>query len=324
MIYKINNIPLRNYGIHNGRAINSNIALAGFLNMPERIGKTHHDWSDELGTEPYVLASEIKHGGRDLQYTGYIKGDSKEDCIQRLNEFYTDINQLTDLFEFATPWGTYNVYIKEAITGKYLQSGWAELHITFRQPVVPITATPPTGNSIAQYHINNVPYTSLGAFVASVQDNFNRPQTKEANYTAYGVEGYQVTKQAPLEITQELYFSATDFTTLKNNVEQLHALLASPGTKIMNVDTMERECFNTAGFTVDSIRVMPGLCICRVVLPLLMVGAAIPVEPEYLLDSKGNAVIDFTQFIQDPTALDFLLDSDGNKIIDNNYTNVIQ
>ena len=323
-MYKLNDIPLRNYGLRDGRASNSNIALSGFLDMPARIGKTHHDWSDELGTEPYVLASEIKHSGRTITYHGYMKGEDRADAIQRVSELYTDIGTLTDLVTLSTPWGDFEVYVKDAIQAQYLDDGWVRVQIPFREPVVALPIDIPTGSSIALYHIDNVPYRTLGAYVTRVTDNFNRQQTKEPNFMAYGIGGYQVTKMAPMELTQELVFMADDFATLKGNVQKLHALLAAEGTRILNVDNMERECFNTKGFAVNRIRVTDSQCICQVTVPMIMVGAGVPVPPEYLLDTDGIAVLDFLSPIRTPENDTFILDADGYNILTNDYEKLKQ
>ncbi len=318
-MYKLNDIPLRNYGLRHGRATNSNIALSGFLDMPKRLGKTYHDWSGEPGTEPYVLASEIQHAGRTIVYHGYMKGDDRADAIVRVNELYTDISAFDDLATLSTPWGDFQVYVKDQIKANYYADGWVGVQIPFREPNVPTPNDIPTGSSIDLYHIDNVPYRALGAYVTHVSDNFNRQQTKEPHFSAYGIEGYQVTKMAPMEFTQELVFMASDFASLRSNVQKLHALLAAPGTRIMNIDNMERECFNVKGFELYGIRVSDGKCMCQMRLPMVMAGSGVPVLPEYLLDADGNTVLDPIFPIRTPGQEIFLLDADGNFILTSQY-----
>jgi len=322
-MYKLNNIELINYGIHAGRASNSNIALSGFLDMPSRLGKTHHDWSDELGTEPYVLAEEIRHGGRDITFYGLMEGADQADAINRVQELYLDMHKFTDLVPLQTPWGTFNVYVKDTVEGKYIGQGWATLQIVFREPIVTMDATIPTGTSIGLYNIDNVGYSDLGAIVTNVKDNFNRPATKSAHFTAYATEGYQVTKMGPIKIVQTLYFVAPDYEALKGNVQKFQQLLAGPGLRVINVDNMERECFNAEGFTVEDIRIMDGQCVCKLTVPLIMVGAGVPVEPAYLLDNYGEAILANIDFIKvDKYALDFITDNDGNRLITNKFEDI--
>lgn len=314
-MYNYNGIPLQNYGLVHGRAPGSNIALSGFLDMPARLGKTHHDWSDELGTQPYVLASEIYHGGRDITYHGFIKAADRRDAIQKANDLYTDLSKLTDLAPLETSWGTFSVYIREAVRAEYLRDGYARLAITFREPVVTKPVDIPTGSSVALYNMDNVNYRDLGAFVTRIDDNFNRPATKEANFRAYGVEGYQVTRMAPLEITHDLFFKSATYAGLKANVEKFHAMLAAPGTRIMNIDNMERECFSKDGFRVENIRVTSTQAICQLSVRLVMVGAGVPVPPEYLLDHLGEPVLDVIEPIRTPEEDNFLLDERGYNIL---------
>ena len=54
-------------------------------------------------------------------------------------------------------------------------------------------------------------------------------------------------------------------------------------------------------------------------LPMVMVGAGVPVPPEYLLDTDGNAVLDFISPIRTPDQDTFLLDAEGNNILSNQY-----
>lgn len=323
-MYKINNIELINYGIHPARAENSNIALEGFLDMPARLGKTHHDWSDELGTEPYVLAEEIRHGGRTITLHCYLQGSDRADAIKRVQELYLDFSQFTDLVKLSSVWGDFQVYIKDEIKAEYLKDGWVKMAIPFREPVVTINETLPTTISVDLYNIDGIDYGAFGAFVSKIEDNFNRPKTKEPNFTAYATEGYQVTKMAPMEIIQHLVFHATDFATVQSNVNKYHKLLASPGTRWINIDNMERECFNIDGFKVSGIRVYDQLALCEMEVKLKMVGAGIPVEPQYLLDNYGNAILGGLDFIQvDKYPLDFLLDNDGNRIITEKFKDII-
>lgn len=136
MSYSFNNIPLSQYGIIPAQVPGSNIAIAGQLDMPARIGKTHEVWDDVEGVEPYVAEGEIFLGGRDIIFHGLVQGESREDCLNQLHEFYGDLADITDLVPFSSDFGSWMVYVKEAIVGEYVGNGWATIKITFRQPEV--------------------------------------------------------------------------------------------------------------------------------------------------------------------------------------------
>ena len=67
MSYLLNSVDLSTtYGIIASHAPESNIAMAGVFDMPQRTGTTYKDWGDADGVEPWVNAGEIMFAGREL------------------------------------------------------------------------------------------------------------------------------------------------------------------------------------------------------------------------------------------------------------------
>jgi len=292
-MYKLNGIPLVNYGIHPGRAPLSNVALEGFLDMPERLGKTFHDWLDDEGLEPYVEADEIFFAGRTITFYGLLAGENQQDAVLKLRELYEDFGRITELVTLSTDWGDFQVYLKEKIQVRYVGQGWAQITMRLQQPVVPLPADPlPEERTIAQYHIDYVPFSAFGAFIADTSGQYDRPELKAAEFTSYNQEGYQLTKIGQSEIDLVIWFVATDMPSLQANVGRLHALLAAPGTRTINIDDTEREGFAVDGFTVARIRNAPGQCLAQVRVKLLMAFAGTPLVNEYLLDNKLQGILD--------------------------------
>lgn len=269
-MYSINGIPLGDYGITPGRAPGSNISVEGILDMPARLGKTYQSWGDENGVEPYVSAEDINYGGRKIVFYGLIKAGTKAFALQKTKDLYDQFSSFDDLVPLVTDWGTFQVYVKETISVDYLVQGWAQIKITFREPNVTNSETLPSGSASSYYHIDGVAFTQLGARVSKVIDNFDRAKTKDGKFTAYGLEGYKVTKTEANKVTVSLICKADNFTTLASNVQKLHKLLSMPDTRTMNVDGTLRECFNVDGFTVGKIRVWGNLAICELQFTMLM------------------------------------------------------
>lgn len=319
-MYRLNGIPLDNYGIQPGRAPLSNVALSGFMDMPKRLGKTFHDWLDDEGLEPYVEADELFFGGRTLTYYGLLKGSSKQDAVLKLRELYEDFGRLTDLITLSTPWGDFQVYLKDQIRVGYVADGWAQIEMRFQQPVVPLpVAALPLERTIQQYHIDYIPFSAFGAFVADTDGQYDRPALKEAAFTSYNQEGYQLTKISQSEIDLVLWFSASDMATLQSRIGQLHSLLAAPGTRTVNIDDTEREGFAVDGFQVTHVRNLADQCIAQVRVSLLLAFAGIPVVQDYLLDNKLEGIQDDQGrfiLIDQKQYLD-LLDDRGYNILDN-------
>jgi hypothetical protein len=138
-MYSLGNIVFSDYNIQPSLVDGSTIALSGFLDMPKRLGKTHHVWH-EAGVEPYVSASEIRFAGRNITFKGILNVGTKENVIANLTSFYNAINALTDLVDFKTPYGTFKGLLKQEIPVKYFDNGVAEITMVFRQPKVFVPA----------------------------------------------------------------------------------------------------------------------------------------------------------------------------------------
>lgn len=290
-MYSINNIALSAFGVIPGRADGSNIALSGMLDMPKRMGKTFHNWDDEPGVEPYVSAAEIAFEGRNLIFHGYLYGNNKRDALNRVASLYSHLTAFSDVVPLSTPWGNYRVYVKDEIVSEYLGQGWVQLRITFREPVVTTSNMIPSGTSEDIYNIDGVALSSLGAFVTKVSGNFYSPQRKQSQFTSYGKEGYQITKLESMLIDTETIFYADNYQILSENVQKLHTLLASPGTRKLNVDGKIRECFNIQGFTVENIKVANNMALCKLNFQMMTARDGDPINTGYLLDNKHNNIV---------------------------------
>lgn len=325
-MYKLNNIPLSNYGIYPGQAPLSNLALSGFLDMPERLGKTFHDWLDDEGLEPYVEADELFFGSRTITFHGLIAGTSQQDAVLKLREVYEDFGRLTDLIALSTPWGDFQVYLKDKIQARYMGNGWATLQMVFEQPLVAIPDEAlPGERTIEQYHIDNIPFTAFGAFIEQTEGQYDRPELKAANFTSYNEAGYQLTKIGQSEVALRLWFHAADMATLQANVGAFHKLLASPGTRVINVDDTERDGFVVGGFKVNEIRSLSGQTICQLNVTLLLAFGGTPVVHDYLLNEQKQGIMDeLGRFIiLDRPAQVELLDEGGYNILNEQGEKII-
>jgi hypothetical protein len=293
MSYKLNTIPLANYGITPGRAPLSNLALEGMLDMPARLGKTFHDWLDEEGVEPYVEADEIFFGSRKLIFYGYITAASQQEAVLKLNDLYDDFGRLTDLITLETPWGSFQVYLREEITAEYMGNGAASIRMVFEQVAVALPNLQlPVERTVRQYHIDFIPFSAFGATITETDGQYDRPELKQATVTAYNETGYQLTKIAQSKVDLNLVFYASDWATLRDNVQKLHQLLGSPGTRTVNIDDTEREGFAISGFKVTQTKILPGLCVCRLRVSLLLAFDGKPVVNEYLVDEQIDGLMD--------------------------------
>ncbi|MFC2110500.1 hypothetical protein ACFLSU_08030 [Bacteroidota bacterium] len=291
-MYKLNNILLSDYGFIASQAPNSNIAVTGVLDMPKRIGKTFHSWGDHHGVEPYVSAAEIFFSGREIAFFGLLKADNKHEAIYKLQGlgFYSLLNSFTELMPLETPYGTFQVYVKEEIKVDYLTDGWCKIIIKFQEPIVTIpTPVLPVTTDYRDYGIDGISFKTLNAFVTSVNDNMNRPGQKKQNVSVYGKEGYELTKTKFQKIKFGLVFQGENFTEIKGNIEIIHKQLASEGLHDINIDGTGRKIWAIDGFKVKNIKET----VAELSIELMVNDETSLYEEGFILtDNHGNEITD--------------------------------
>ena len=290
-MYNLGNTDLASIGFTAARQDGSDVALSGFLDMPARLGKTFQDWADQDGIEPYVAASEIFFGGRDLKLTGFITGNNQYDYMTKVNSLYSLIDSFTGLVPLVTDWGTFNVGVSAAVTGDYLSDKGIKINIPFREPIVTMNGILPVGTS-SEFGIDGVSFSSLGgAFIELSGDRRNRTAPKKMDVTAYGKEGYVVTKKEVPSLTFKLVVKQASYALLKAKIMALMALFSAPGMRNLTVNNDKiRAFFVKDGFTVTNIYAHSSSCYALVECKLTESGVGGTMIN--LMDSLGNLMTD--------------------------------
>lgn len=247
-MYKFNGTLLSSFGFIAGRHDGSHVALSGLLDLPARIGKTFHNWGDENSVEPYVLASEIMFGGRDLILEGFIKGVNRIDALSKSDALKAFVDGFTDLVELETKYGAFNVKVGQ-IQADYISSGFLQVTINMREPIVAV------GASAANPTLTPASLQTFGATLLRMHgQRYGRPQTKQEYFTAYENEGYQITKTEASVLEIELLFKGENWTDFIAKVQGFNALLAKEGIRSIDMpnDKM-REFFVTEGTNMSRI-----------------------------------------------------------------------
>lgn len=285
----LNGIDISTYHITPGRAPDSDTAFSGLWDFPERINKVYNSWGDEPGIDPLTGEEEIMFGGRDIIFHGIVKGDNRQDSTAKVYAFYKAISQFTGLVPLVTDWGTAEVYVKAGIEVNYLSSGWAEIKITFREPVPDLSGTIPAEED-AEFGIDKISFETLGLHTVALRGRMNRPETKEPHFTAFEEEGYQLTKTAARGLIYRVFLNENNYAALKGRITTLYALFSQSKTNVLSLpgDTL-REFIVDKGFKVVKMFAQ-GPYWCEIEIPLTEIRNGME-DLDWLADYQGDPIL---------------------------------
>lgn len=258
MEYKINNKPIEELGLIPGRQSNSNIAITGCWDMPSRIGKVFHDWQDENGVEPYLRADEIFFGGRDISLYCWLKETDRGNFVGAVQSLYDYIDTLQGgVFPLSSEFGTWNVQLVDASPVSYLNKGFGNIELKFRQPVVDMIGVLPS-NTIGGVGIDNYSFAQLGIVKMLTKDQATRPSSKQWTATSYGVERIGVVRRNMREFTIDFFLDHPNYNSFRTCISNLKYLFSRPNARTLRLDdNTTREFFVKEGFKVTDVRITP-------------------------------------------------------------------
>lgn len=233
---------------------NSNIAFAGVWSLPSRLGTCFYEWPDDEGVDPYIETDDLRFGGRDLELYGSIRGCNREEFLMNLNELYGAFYQFKDLVELRSEdFGSYKVYLKDIVKTNYVKEGWGNIVLKFREPVVDLSGELPAGNLTLGDRIDGIALSELGLTVLEFTEIDNRPITKNANFTAWQHEGFQVTKPKVRTLQLKMLIQAEDYNDFRFKIGQYYRLFGGPGVRDITINDHTEALFAINGFTVEEV-----------------------------------------------------------------------
>ncbi len=253
--YYINGKNFTSYDILAGRAPDSSLAISGAWSMPMRTGKIYHEWPDENGVEPYLRKDELFYDGRDITFHGYVKGTSRTDAMGKVHAFYEELDLLSGgLFPLMCEWGNWDVQVLQPIIAGYVSQGFCKVEIPFREPVVNLTGNIPASTNAA-LGIDGISFKDLGLAKVLTSGNFNRQQSNQTEFTAYGFEGHSIAKRGLREFGIKFFIKQNTYEQFNRVIKGLFALFSKPGARTLKLDDgTVREVFIKDGFTVNGVR----------------------------------------------------------------------
>jgi len=257
MNYKINDIALNSFGFIPGRSSNSNLAISGCWDMPSRIGKTHHDWKDENGVEPYLRADEMFFGGRDISLVGYVSDTDRPKFIAAIQKIYDYIDTLQDgLFTLSSDLGSWEVQVVDLTSVTYLTNGWGNVELKFRQPVVDLSGNLPAVKS-AGVGIDDYSFADLGITKMLTKEQAKRPNLKQLDSTSYGFEYIAPVRRNMREFSIDFFVDHPTYDAFNSCIQNLMYLFSQPNARTLKLDdNMTREFFVKDGFKITGVRKM--------------------------------------------------------------------
>ncbi|MEG2212659.1 MAG: hypothetical protein RRY35_02050 [Clostridiales bacterium] len=244
MQYKINNVPLENYGFRPGWLAKkeSSFALSGMFNLPERIGNTYYQWP--TGIEPFISPGEIQFGTRQLALSLVCKADSLTAFKGYLNAVYTALSRPVILSTELL--GEFQV-IAEKSSVKHYKNGWAAviLYLKEEHPTLANLVLPKASG--AAVGIDGYSWEELGMVVSSISGRYNLGRYNEAGVRDFTTLPLKATLKAP---TLEQF---------KLIAQRLQVLFSRPGVRRLKYfDGTQEDVFAVAGFKIEKIREYSG------------------------------------------------------------------
>lgn len=293
MSYSLNNINLTILcNFIPGKQDKSNLALAGFMDMPARLGKCFNDnWKSIHGVEPYTSAEEIRFGGRDISLTGTIIGLNKDDLANKLKSLTDLINSFTGLVPLTSEkWGTFMVLVNEPISGVRIGQIGLRITIPMREPIVDLSGTLPASDGDMGF--DGISFSALGGVLLSLDgDRWNRTAPKSQELTAWFNEGYRITKTEAPKLNMKVFLRQPTFFQFRNKVKGLYAIFSKPGERNMIIkDDLYRRVFACSGFKIKGLNSRNNSFYGTLEIELIQTGLASQLT--YLGDNQGNIITD--------------------------------
>ena len=254
-MYSINEIPISAFSLTPGRAPGSNIAISGCWNMPARIGKTYQVWEESNEIEPYLRQDEMFFGGRDLSLLCWADANSRADYIDTIQRIQDELDSLQNgMFTLSCQWGVFHVQAVAVSPAEYVGSGYGNIQLKFREPVVDLSGDLPD-NMSGGVGIDNYSFSDLGLTKVMTRNQADRPASRTLISEAYGIERIGAVRREAREFSLEFFIDVSTYTQFVSIISGFSYLLSRPGARTLRLDdNTTREVFVKDGFSVTEVR----------------------------------------------------------------------
>lgn len=230
--YKINGVDMSDFDILSLKANPNDYAVVGALDFPKRLGDVFYEWAESDVAEFFTDVDDIMFDGRDITFTGLIKGDRAytSNKIKALNKLLST----RVLVSFQNPFGSHNIYVKnmDVETRKTL----AKLTINMREPQVSVSSATLPPATASDYSIDGIPFSSFGMQITNVQGLNNIGDMNTQYSSEYNKDKSQVTGRKVHKITIGGYIKSTSESDLSAKLKAFYYLLSKPNARVFKLN----------------------------------------------------------------------------------------
>lgn len=271
MNYKINGIPIRDYGINIVRD-NSSFGISGFWDLPKRSGTSYRSWGNENGIEAYVESSDMTFDVRDFTLKCFIRTNDISILSQRLDTLYSRLKSNAQnplIFEIPELNEIRKVYINKAIPiNRNRFNGQFTINFTEFEPDF-IGVLPPAIN--AQIGIDGISFQDLGIDgLTATSGQFDNPALKNLNLTktdrrtTFAGEFYEART-----IRLTALMKCAGLIDFNNKAKALQMLFSSPGLRRLKLPNIDMMTFAPNGFSITNPRLYRGNIFANFIIELM-------------------------------------------------------
>lgn len=234
MNYKLDSIPITNYGAHPTLAGQA-LSLHGMFDLPKRIGATEHNWGTSI--EPFVEEEDIELDGRALTLHVVIGSEGLENFIQAC----------IACKKLSTDYETYDVVCKDEIQVRKIGEQCI-VTIPFWQHTYELSSLDINPSASGSFRLDDFDLRrDFGVYVSESSNLFNTAKRIDIPTT----ELYERTNyRASRDITLRCSMMGRTLSGVYSNMKRFHALLMAPGMRTLTAPNKMLEVYFKNGMSV--------------------------------------------------------------------------
>ena len=237
MIYKIDGVPISNYGAQPTLAGQA-IALHGIFDLPKRIGDTEHNWGTSI--EPFVEKEDIELDGRALTLHAVVSSEGFDNFIQAC----------IACKKLSTDYETYDVVCKDEIQVRKIGEQCI-VTIPFWQHTYELSSLDINPSASGSFRLDDFDLRrDFGVYVSESVNLFNTAKRIDIPTTEF----YERTNyRASRDVTLRCSMMGQSFAGVYQSMKRFHSILMEPGMRTLATPNKTLEVYFKSGISVRAV-----------------------------------------------------------------------